>query len=169
MNAAAREGPEIDILVDAPLWGGVPEAEETVRRALTSACERTGTPPNAALCVLLTDDAAMQDLNRQWRGRDAPTNVLSFPAPPAPAGAAGMLGDIAIAFETVEREAREEGKPFAHHLAHIAVHGFLHLLGFDHENDAEAASMEARERAVLAALGVPDPYAARPSDPAPAR
>lgn len=110
---------------------------------------------------MLTDDSGIQSLNRTWRGIDKPTNVLSFPtaAPPGPPGAVRPLGDIAIAFETLRREAGEANKPFAHHLAHLAIHGILHLLGHDHEDDAEAEAMEALETHVLATLGIPDPYA----------
>ncbi len=86
--------------------------------------------------------------------------MLSFPsAAPKLAGVPPLLGDIAIAFETLEREARAEGKPFLHHLAHLAVHGYLHLLGYDHQTDSEAEAMEALEREILAAMRIPDPYA----------
>lgn len=107
--------------------------------------------------VLLTDDAAVQALNRDWRGKDSPTNVLSFPAPE---NQAGLLGDIALAQETIVREASEQGKSVEAHATHLIIHGFLHLLGYNHEQDEEAEAMEARERAILAALGVADPYAA---------
>ena len=119
---------------------------------------------------MLTDDSAIRALNRTWRGLDAPTNVLSFPAAPftsrASAGgkssarpAPTVLGDIVIAYETILREARAGGKPFAHHLAHLAVHGYLHLVGYDHDTDHKARTMERLEAAILAGLGVPDPYA----------
>ncbi|KIZ39760.1 rRNA maturation RNase YbeY, partial [Rhodopseudomonas palustris] len=103
-------------------------------------------------------------LNANWRGIDKPTNVLSFPALQPPGGiepddAPRMLGDIAIAYETVRREADDEGKPFVNHLSHLAVHGFLHLVGYDHESEAEAEAMEDVERQILAGLGIPDPYA----------
>jgi probable rRNA maturation factor len=114
--------------------------------------------------ILLTDDTEMQELNRDWRGQDKPTNVLSFaaldddesPLPPEPVPV--LLGDIAIGFETVEREAKEQGKVFADHLAHMIVHGILHLLGYDHESEAEALAMETLERTVLTGMGAPDPY-----------
>ena len=115
---------------------------------------------------MLTDDAGIRTLNSNWRGIDKPTNVLSFPAL-QPTGAAGpddaprMLGDIAIAYETTRQEADDEQKPFDHHLSHLAVHGFLHLIGYDHENDDDAEAMEALEREILAQLGIPDPYADR--------
>jgi probable rRNA maturation factor len=124
------------------------------------------------IAVLLTDDAAIRELNRQWRKFDKPTNVLSFPAPPRPRAQKGreqaaaseapdLLGDIVIAHETTAREAAAEGKPLSHHLAHLAVHGFLHLLGYDHESDAAAQDMERLETGILARLDVPDPYLMR--------
>jgi probable rRNA maturation factor len=115
---------------------------------------------------MLTDDEGIRTLNRNWRGIDKPTNVLSFPAlqprgPRLEDEAPRMLGDIAIAYETTRREADEEQKPFGHHLSHLAVHGFLHLIGHDHEQDQEAETMESLEREILAQLGIPDPYAER--------
>ncbi len=106
---------------------------------------------------MLTDDSAIRVLNRKWRGIDAPTNVLSFPAE-IPAGAPALLGDIVLAYETVAREARRDGKSFAHHVAHLAVHGFLHLCGYDHERDSDAEIMEQLERTILRRLDIPDPY-----------
>ena len=110
--------------------------------------------------------SALSDIRCNWRGIDKPTNVLSFPAL-APTGAGTpddaprMLGDIAIAYETTRKEADDEQTPFDHHLSHLAVHGFLHLLGYDHEKDEDAEAMESLEREVLAQLGIPDPYADR--------
>jgi probable rRNA maturation factor len=114
------------------------------------------------LAVVLADDSAVHALNRTWRCKDAPTNVLSFPVEGGPArhGARRLLGDIVIAYETTAREARAQGKPFANHLAHLAVHGFLHLAGYDHVEDDEAETMERLEGIILAALAVPNPYAA---------
>ena len=108
-----------------------------------------------------TDDAAIRDLNSAWRGKDNPTNVLSFPSgmmrddgrwPP-------LLGDIVLAWETVAREAADEGKPLDHHISHLIVHGLAHLVGHDHEDEGEAEEMEAMERRVLQSLAIPDPYA----------
>lgn len=152
----------LDVLIESPLWEAEPEAEAVARRALEAAAQRLGTGGEVSL--VLADDAAVQVLNRTWRGIDKPTNVLSFPAPAAPAGPVRMLGDIAVAYETLRREAAAEGKSFAHHLAHLVVHGLLHLLGYDHETDSEAEIMERLETAILAELGVSDPYAARDSE-----
>jgi probable rRNA maturation factor len=114
--------------------------------------------------LVLAGDAAVRALNRRWRGRDSATNVLSFAS--GEAGGAGrtvLLGDVVLAFETVAREAAEQGKPLADHFAHLVAHGVLHLLGYDHVKAAEARRMEALERRVLAGLGVGDPYRARVS------
>jgi len=151
-----RSAPAIDIVIESPLWRNEPHAAAVIRRAIGAATEMTdATVGSSELAVMLCDDAAMRELNTRWRGRPEPTNVLSFPA----AGRAGTLGDLAIAYETAAREAQAEGKPFADHLAHLAVHGFLHLLGYDHQSDAEAVAMERLEVAILARLGVADPYA----------
>jgi probable rRNA maturation factor len=152
----ARPAPAIDIVVKSPLWREEPNAEPVVRRAIGQAAEMTGAAAAKELAVMLCDDAAMRALNARWRGHPEPTNVLSFPS----AHGSETLGDIAIAYETTAREAKTEGKVFADHLAHLAVHGFLHLLGYDHQSDAEAAAMERLEVAILAQLNVPDPYAA---------
>jgi probable rRNA maturation factor len=150
-----RSAPAIDIVIDSPAWRGAPDAVAVIRRAIGAAAEMTdATEQPREIAVMLCDDAAMRELNGRWRGRPKPTNVLSFPA----AGTA-TLGDIAIAYETTAREAEAENKPFGDHLAHLAVHGFLHLVGYDHESDAEAATMERLEVAILARLGVADPYA----------
>jgi probable rRNA maturation factor len=150
----------VDIIVESPLWADEPSAEQIVQRAIARAAELADTPAaEAELAVMLTDDASIRELNRHWRGIDKPTNVLSFPAAEPPGtGAPIHLGDIAIAYETTAREAKAEDKPVAHHLAHLAVHGFLHLLGYDHESEPQAETMEQLERAILARLGVPDPY-----------
>ena len=113
------------------------------------------------LTVRLVDDAAIRTLNRDWRGHDTPTNVLSFPAPEAAPGPIVYLGDIALSHETAAREAAAEGKSLADHVAHLAIHGFLHLIGYDHDRDARAEVMEGLERAILARLGIADPYIAR--------
>ena len=124
--------PEIDIQVTSPLWDAQPLAAAAVRDAIAAAAAQVAL--GGEVSVVLTDDAAMQQLNRDWRGIDRPTNVLSFPA--AKTGAAPFLGDIVIAYETLARECAEENRAFLHHLAHLTVHGFLHLIGYDHQNDS---------------------------------
>jgi probable rRNA maturation factor len=149
--------PLIDVILEDGVWDS--SAEATVRRALTEAAIAIGADfKDRVVAVLLTDDASIRRLNAQWRHIDKPTNVLSFPPASGQQGAVTSLGDIAIAYETTAREAAEEGKPFADHLSHLALHGFLHLLGYDHGNDTAAEEMEALERAILQRLGVPDPY-----------
>jgi probable rRNA maturation factor len=142
---------EVDILVESPLWSG---QEEGLVRALVHAAKSENVTGEVSL--LLGDDAAIAVLNREWRGKEGPTNVLSFPAA---APAQGLLGDIALAAETIVTEANSQGKAFPAHAAHLAVHGFLHLLGYDHETAPEAEAMEERERVILRALGIADPYA----------
>jgi probable rRNA maturation factor len=112
----------------------------------------------AEISVVFTSDAEQQQLNRQWRGIDAPTNVLSFPLIAPHATVSGLLGDIVLARETVEREAREEGWTIADHISHLVVHGFLHILGYDHIAEDEALHMERLETQILASLGIADPY-----------
>jgi len=113
----------------------------------------------AELSVLLTDDAEQRALNARWRGKDAPTNVLSFPQIEPFGAVRGLLGDIPLARETLEREAAELGKSLDEHFTHLIVHGFLHILGYDHQNEAEALQMEGLETQILAGLGIADPYA----------
>jgi probable rRNA maturation factor len=159
VRVASGIEPSVDVLVQSDLWAAQPDAERMVRRAISAAAAGMLTRTEE-LAVVLADDSAVRELNRIWRGKDAPTNVLSFPAAPAGADAAtGVLGDVVLAYETIARESDLERKPFDHHLVHLVVHGFLHLLGYDHETDAEAEKMEAAERKILAGLDVPDPYA----------
>ncbi len=151
----------LDVAADTPLWDAFPQAQAVAARAVAVAAERAGVTllDGVEASLLLTSDARMRDLNRQWRAKDKPTNVLSFPAVGADKLASTpFLGDIAIAYETLEREAGEEGKPLSAHYTHLVVHGFLHLLGHDHVAAAEAERMEGVEIAVLAALGIADPY-----------
>ncbi len=143
----------IHVEVDDDAWAAaLPGVEALVTAAAAAALDRPGD-----VAVLLADDPAVRHLNARFRGRDIPTNVLSFPAAPS---AAPHLGDVALAYGVCAREAAAQGKPLAHHLQHLVVHGVLHLLGSDHGDDAEAEAMEARERSILARLDVPDPYAA---------
>ena len=147
--------PSIDIDVRSSLWEAQPQAESTVRAAIVAAAAMLA-EADGEVSVVLTDDAAIQTLNREWRGFDKPTNVLSFPA--AKAGGAGLLGDIVIAYETLSRECADEDRAFLHHLAHIAVHGFLHLVGYDHQTDSQAEEMEGLESEIMLGLAMPDPY-----------
>ena len=156
----------LDISVEAPGWEAIPDLENLCRQAVSAALAEAGADVAAGdgiiLSLLFTDDTAIALLNRDWRGQDKPTNVLSFPAAPGinPLGPE-PLGDIALAYETCAREAEEEGKTLAAHAAHLVVHGVLHCLGDDHEDDAQAEAMEARETAALARLGIADPYVER--------
>jgi probable rRNA maturation factor len=145
---------------DTQLWSAEKGARAQVRRAIVAAAAQTSNR-GGELAILLTGDSRIRVLNRDWRGQDKATNVLSFPAKPAGAGdtASRHLGDIAIAYETCAREAREQGKSLTQHLAHLAVHGYLHLMGHDHQTDGEAQVMEDLERAILARLKMRDPYA----------
>lgn len=180
--------PAVDVLVEVERWTSLlPDIEDLVVRAATAAYMAGGAdafepePPHGVeMSVSLQDDAAVQALNRHYRRKDSPTNVLSFAAlegdlPPLPEGEPLPLGDIVLALETCEREAAETGIPLAHHVHHLVVHGVLHLLGYDHEDDADAEEMEAVEVAVLAAAGIPDPYARggddeeEPASPTPER
>lgn len=145
---------EVDIVGACPLWRGY---EDKLASALAAAAAAEG--KSGTVSLLLGDDAAIAMLNDQFRGKKGPTNVLSFPPPEGAAGEAGFLGDIAIAAETIAAEAEFQGKRFEDHAAHIVVHGFLHLLGYDHMQPADAESMEAREREILASIGIEDPYA----------
>ena len=161
--------PLTEVLVVAECWQTEPDAEAVIHRAIDAAAEIADADVGEAeLAVMLTDDTGIRTLNNNWRGIDKPTNVLSFPAlqptAGAPPDAPRMLGDIAIAYETTRKEADDEEKPFDHHLSHLAVHGFLHLIGYDHEKDDDAEAMEGLEREILAQLGIPDPYADRDPD-----
>jgi probable rRNA maturation factor len=161
MKRAAAAALKVDILFDSEHWTDA-TAKTIVRRAVMQAAAMLAAPP-AEIAILLTDDVKMRALNRNWRGVDAPTNVLSFPANGGHVGPSqphNHLGDIVVAYETVRREARHAHKPFAHHLAHLVVHGFLHLLGYDHESGQDALEMEDAERAILRQLAIPDPYRA---------
>lgn len=149
----------IDVVIESPLWNEAPEAEGTARGAIMAALAACRAQ-DAQVSVALLDDAAMRALNSRWRDMDKPTNVLSFPATDDIRENERFLGDIVLAFETIRGEAESGNKPLLDHVAHLAVHGALHLLGYDHEDDSEAERMEDRERQILAGLGVPDPYAA---------
>jgi probable rRNA maturation factor len=165
MPSAAAEGPadggiEIDLLVEAGTWPPETELAAIARRAVDGVLVEIGAKQSCELSLVFSDDAHVRTLNAGWRGKDQPTNVLSFPAFPSNPGAAlpPMLGDVVLAAETVAAEALAEGKPLVHHISHLIVHGILHLIGYDHETDAEAEEMEELERRILAGLDIPDPY-----------
>lgn len=150
---------DIAVIINDEAWPDNLEAraEEAVRAALKLAKPKV--KGAAELSIVLTNDAEQQELNRQWRGKDSSTNVLSFPQIEPFGPVVGLLGDITLARETLEREAAEQGTSFADHFTHLVVHGFLHILGYDHLTDAEALQMESLETQILASLGVEDPYA----------
>ena len=156
----------VEVSVPCDAWGSAcadaAALAETAARATLGRAAGANAGVPLILGVILTDDAEQRELNRSYRGTDAPTNVLAFalcdPASARPAGSPVLLGDVVVAFETVAREAAEQHKNLAGHLAHLVVHGVLHLLGFDHQNAAEAEAMELLEVEILKILGVPDPY-----------
>jgi probable rRNA maturation factor len=152
----------LDILHEAGDWSRLPDRDaliERAARALASDARFISQTP-AEVCFALSDDATVRELNARFRGKDKPTNVLSFPAPEGfgDEEQSAALGDIVLAQETVEREAVEQGIDPAHHLQHLVVHGLLHLLDYDHETEEEAHIMESLEIEILATLGIPNPY-----------
>ena len=155
LRAAA---PSVEIRIDSALWQAQPAAEQTARDAIAAAAALAAA--SGEVSIVLTDDAAIKKLNADWRGIDKATNVLSFPAPKV-SGDAKLLGDIVIAYETLGRECDDEDRIFLHHLAHLTVHGFLHLIGYDHQNDSQADEMEGLESKIMSAMKMPDPYLAR--------
>jgi probable rRNA maturation factor len=151
----------IDIEIADAAWAGALPEIEALARASAEATLASEGAAGEGVSLLLADDATLRGLNARFRDQDKPTNVLSFPAPQNPER---FLGDVALAYGVCAREAQEQGKPLAHHLQHLVAHGVLHLLGYDHMSDAEAEEMEGLERAVLAGLGIPDPYASGEGD-----
>jgi probable rRNA maturation factor len=163
----ARGVPTIDVIVAAPAWTrALPRARAVAKHAAAAALAAAGLKRPAEVSLLLTGDAAVRKLNGAYRGKDKPTNVLSFPAGAdgAPRGAPRILGDVVLAYGVAAQEAKSEGKTLKAHLSHLVVHGVLHLLGYDHEHDTDASAMERLEKKILAGLGIADPY----SVPAPA-
>jgi probable rRNA maturation factor len=152
--------PEIDILVASSDWQNVDDLDPLTRRCIAASIEESGVllAESCELSVTFCADDEIRDLNAQWRGKDSATNVLSFPTPGA-VEARPLLGDIVIAYETVAREAREQQKTLQAHVAHMIMHGFLHLVGYDHLSAEEAEEMENLERRIAAKLGMRDPYA----------
>jgi probable rRNA maturation factor len=160
--AASVSAPAIDVMVEAGSWAGESQLRQLVERAVAAAVAvaHPRFASAAELSLVFSDDAHVRVLNRQFRGKDSPTNVLSFPGAPARPGVFGpLLGDVVVAQETVAREAADQGLAFDDHLTHLVVHGFLHLLGYDHEGESEAIVMEGMETRILASLGIADPYA----------
>jgi probable rRNA maturation factor len=166
-------GAEIAVAQPCARWAEALPAVEALCQRVVDAALRTGNDAPAEgpaetveISLVLADDAMVQGLNRQYRGQDKPTNVLSFAAldgdagTPQPDGSPVLLGDVVLAFETTAREAAADGKTLADHLSHLLVHGVLHLLGYDHDDEGEAEEMERRERLILAGLGIADPYGA---------
>lgn len=162
----------VEALIDAGDWSGVDVQALSEDAARVALVEAGVDPARCEISLLFTDDAAIAELNARFRGKDKPTNVLSWPAfdlapeadgaapPPPPLAPDGRtpIGDIALAAGTVAQEARERNLALPHHVAHLIVHGVLHLLGYDHETSAGAEAMESVERAALAKLGIADPY-----------
>ncbi len=172
----------IDVIVDAgPSWPAEPDWTALAGRAAEAALRETphgdliANPSTVEISVKLSDDAEIQGLNAAYRGKDKPTNVLSFPMvqldllDAVNIGDDGetLLGDIILAHETCAREAQERGISLADHATHLIIHGTLHLVGYDHENDAEAEDMEAIETRALASIGLADPYGDRPDHSGP--
>ena len=151
----------VSVDVEDAGWEAIPALEQLTRDALAAAALAARADVAASeVNVLFTGDASIAEINREWRGKDGATNVLSFPADdfPVPAGEAKPLGDIVLALGVIASEAAEQEKPLPHHATHLIVHGFLHLLGYDHADDAEAAAMERLETDILKGLGIPGPY-----------
>lgn len=148
-------GWSIDLICRAADWPALPALLDRLPALLEVLARQLDTTGEAA--ILLEEDDAIARLNAEWRGKDGPTNVLSFPSGDAP-----FRGDLALAKGVCTAEARAQDKPVDHHCLHLILHGLLHLLGHDHLHEADAAHMEGLERAVLAALGLPDPYEREP-------
>ena len=155
---APRKPAAISVIVEDPRWRDDPSVLPLVRRAARLALQGEAPP---ALTILLTNDAKLRALNASFRGYDKPTNVLSFPSASSDEP---YLGDVALGRGVVAREARAQGKTFAAHVAHLVIHGILHLTGHDHEKPKDARVMEALETSLLAKLGIADPYAPVPAE-----
>ncbi len=164
-DAASDDEPQpslnIDVVFDSGAWEHVAGAETLVREAAAAAARDLGLS-NIEVCVALSDDAQVAELNGSYRGKPKPTNVLSFPASPMlpVEGEPRFIGDIVLALETLQREAGDQGIALEHHMQHLVVHGLLHLVGYDHQTDEEAREMEGKEVRILSRLGIADPYEA---------
>jgi probable rRNA maturation factor len=146
----------VDLQFGDPRWRKSRGLAARLQSAAEMALRRGRAPRNAALTILLADDAQLRALNRDFRGKNKPTNVLSFPAPE---NEERYLGDVALAYDVTRAEAEAAGKRFADHAMHLVIHGVLHLLDFDHVRPRDARVMEPLETRILAALGIADPYA----------
>ena len=163
-EGSSREGLEIDLRTADPRWDVLGDLEAFAAHVLGHASARM--QQGGEIAILLTDDAEMHALNRQWRGKDKPTDVLSFPSEdPEIPGQPQYLGDIAIGYDTALKDAETMGRSFEAHAGHLMVHGFLHLMGYDHIEPEDAKVMEPLETEILAGLGWPDPYATGPYAP----
>ncbi|WP_373504973.1 rRNA maturation RNase YbeY [Aestuariivirga sp.] len=152
----------LSIDVEDEAWSALPDLEHLSRAAVAAGLTGAGAKAEGIeVALLFTDDKAIAEINAEWRGKDAPTNVLSFPAPadiPIPAGETRPLGDVVLAYGVVAREAADQGKTLRDHTTHLILHGVLHLLGYDHEDDEEAEEMERLEAGILKGLGISNPY-----------
>lgn len=151
----------IDFVEEAGTWPSLVDIRSLVEPAIycSISTAQLSVPEHAEMAFIFTDDARIQGLNRQWRQQDKPTNVLSFASNTTKDLKSPLLGDVVLAFETIERETEEQGKRFNDHLIHLSVHGFLHLVGYDHKEDTQAVEMERLEANILNQCGIADPYA----------
>jgi len=152
--------PHVDVVIDAPQWADAFDAEQLALACVNAVMTRGRqlSLPTSEVCLVFTSDSRMRELNLRWRMIDKPTNVLSFPAPANPGSPIAALGDVFLGFETIAREAKTQGKTIRDHAAHMIVHGFLHLIGYDHQTDGQADEMESEEIAILAMIGMNNPY-----------
>ena len=157
-----NNGPaELDLRIDADGWKQFDDLEEIIRKSFNAALESVDLlPTTASATIILSDNSAIEKLNRQWRDKDTATNILSFPAPDGEKTETGLdyLGDMILAYDVVNKEALQQSKALETHLCHLVIHGALHLLGYDHIADDEADKMEDLERTAMTALKLPDPY-----------